>query len=57
MTGGGFGGCTVNLVAAEAVESFSSGIAQQYREATGKKPEIYVGTASDGAEEVGAQPA
>ncbi len=57
MTGGGFGGCTVNLVVAEAVESFSSEISQQYQRATGKKPEIYVGTASDGAAEVGAQQA
>ena len=57
MTGGGFGGCTVNLVAAVAVNSFSSEIAQQYQKATGKTPEIYVGTASDGAGEVGAQPA
>ena len=30
MTGGGFGGCTVNLVAPDAVEAFKSGILKAY---------------------------
>lgn len=57
MTGGGFGGCTVNLLEAEAVESFHSSIAHRYQMATGKEPAIYVCAASDGAGEVGAQSA
>jgi galactokinase len=32
MTGGGFGGCTVNLVASDAVESFQKEIARRYFE-------------------------
>ncbi|HEV2987393.1 MAG TPA: galactokinase [Candidatus Angelobacter sp.] len=49
MTGGGFGGCTVNLVAVDAVHSFQKQIATQYQEQTGILPEIYVSTASEGA--------
>jgi galactokinase len=49
MTGGGFGGCTVNLVRAERVEAFRSYIAPAYREATGIVPEIYVCEAAQGA--------
>jgi galactokinase len=48
MTGGGFGGCTVNLVRAEAVEEFRGKIEDEYERATGKRPEIYVCSASDG---------
>ncbi len=49
MTGGGFGGCTVNLVRADAVHAFEAAIAERYAQATGHRPEIYVGTATDGA--------
>jgi galactokinase len=49
MTGGGFGGCTVNLVAAEAVSEFQTQVAAGYKERTGILPEIYVSTACDGA--------
>lgn len=52
MTGGGFGGCTVNLVRAECVEEFRTKIAEGYERATGKRAEIYVCTASDGAKRV-----
>ena len=48
MTGGGFGGCTVNLVKAEAVDEFRDKIDDEYERATGKQPEIYVCSASDG---------
>jgi galactokinase len=53
MTGGGFGGCTVNLVRTENVLSFQQKITDAYREATGLTPEIYVCRASDGAGEIG----
>ncbi len=49
MTGGGFGGCTVNLIDDAEAQSFSKEIATRYREATGIKPDIYVCTASNGA--------
>jgi galactokinase len=52
MTGGGFGGCTVNLVAIEHVEEFSKRVAENYEEVTKLKPQIYVCSASNGAEEV-----
>jgi galactokinase len=42
MTGGGFGGCTVNLIRQDAAVSFEEHIAQTYLEATGIIPEIYV---------------
>ena len=52
MTGGGFGGSTVNLVAVERVEEFKDSVAQWYEEAMKIRPEIYVCNAANGAEEV-----
>ena len=49
MTGGGFGGCTVNLVASEHSEAFRETVAERYRERTGISPEIYVCSSADGA--------
>jgi galactokinase len=49
MTGGGFGGCTVNLVQAPRVEEFKRAVAPQYERATGLVPEIYVCWAAEGA--------
>jgi galactokinase len=53
MTGGGFGGCTVNLVDAEAIDEFKTSVARGYQQATGLQPEIYVCAAADGAHEIG----
>jgi galactokinase len=52
MTGGGFGGCTINLVAEEHAEQFQQTVAREYERITKLKPEIYVCTAANGAEEV-----
>ena len=52
MTGGGFGGCTINLVAVEAVGEFTQTIRNGYAQATGKKSEVYICSAADGAERV-----
>ena len=52
MTGGGFGGCTVNLVEAGAVEAVTAELAAHYEQATGHAPQIYVCAAANGAEEV-----
>jgi galactokinase len=49
MTGGGFGGCTVNLVREDAVERFGLFVAERYSRATGRRPEIYVCESADGA--------
>lgn len=53
MTGGGFGGCTVNLVELACVEEFKEGVADRYQAATGIAPTIYITQASDGASEIG----
>jgi galactokinase len=55
MTGGGFGGCTINLVKSEAIEDFQAKVAEGYERATGRKPEIYVCRAADGVRRVVAQ--
>ena len=52
MTGGGFGGCTINLVDAEHAEDFRKNVASAYRQSTGFTPEIYISTAADGAAQV-----
>ncbi len=49
MTGGGFGGCTVNLVQAEAVDAFRTEVTREYETATGLSAAIYVCRAADGA--------
>ena len=46
LTGGGFGGCTVNLVQAAAVGGFVEQLSSQYRARTGIRPEVYVSDAS-----------
>jgi galactokinase len=50
MTGGGFGGCTINLVEAAAVADFKRKVAAEYSSRTGLTPEIYVSPASEGAQ-------
>ena len=52
MTGGGFGGCTVNLVHAESSELFRQRVASAYRGKTGQDAEIYLCEASRGVERV-----
>ena len=52
MTGGGFGGCTINLVAVEAVGEFTQTIRNGYAQATGKISGVYICAAADGAERV-----
>jgi galactokinase len=52
MTGGGFGGSTINLVRRSSLEDFSRQIAAAYREATDGEPVIYAVTPSGGAGEL-----
>jgi galactokinase len=52
MTGGGFGGCTVNLVHADGVDSFRQEVASEYERATGRKPDVFVCTPAEGAQEI-----
>jgi galactokinase len=53
MTGGGFGGCTINLVKTEAVEQFRQKTAADYKRETGIDAEIYVSKAGAGVMEIG----
>jgi galactokinase len=52
MTGGGFGGCTINLVTEEKAEEFAARIGERYRNATSIVPQTYLCSAGDGAREV-----
>ena len=52
MTGGGFGGCTVNLVRSNTVEAFSQLISTEYRARTGIDTDIYVVNTDDGVKEM-----
>lgn len=49
LTGAGFGGCTVNLVMAEQVETFISGLQAGYQQATQRNAQVYLCQAVDGA--------
>jgi len=49
MTGGGFGGCTVNLIELEAIPELTRRVRNEYHSATQIKPEIYVTSAASGA--------
>ena len=52
MTGGGFGGCTINLVRTDAINDFQSRVGDAYQKSTGRAPQIFVSAAADGAGEV-----
>ncbi len=52
MTGGGWGGCTVNLVVQDAVDNFQRRLAAHYEAQTGLTPRIFVSHASQGAHTV-----
>ena len=49
MMGGGFGGCTINIVEAAQVKPFSDAIQSAYAKQFGKTPEIYITQIEDGA--------
>lgn len=48
MTGAGFGGCTINLVQRDALDSFEREVVEPYRQRTGLQAETYVTSPSDG---------
>jgi len=52
MTGGGFGGSTINLVDKRNVEDFRRSVASAYERATCLSPQILVSAAAEGAGEV-----
>ena len=52
MTGGGFGGCTVSLVAFDQAESFAATMAAEYEKACGRKASVYICNTGDGVLEL-----
>src|SRR5207253_10145571 len=52
LTGGGFGGCTVNLVEAEHAPVFAEMLAERYAAKIGIVPQIHLCHASGGAHRV-----
>jgi galactokinase len=52
LTGGGFGGCVVSVVEAEASEAFVAAIKAEYMAQTSIHPEVYVCATADGAGEL-----
>jgi len=52
MTGGGFGGCTINLLRAEALESFQAILTHTYQQTFGRVPLFYQVQAGPGAAEI-----
>ena len=49
MTGAGFGGCTINLVKKDGVNSFCEVLLQQYLEKSGREGEVYISAPAEGA--------
>jgi galactokinase len=49
MTGGGFGGCTINLLRKDKVPEFISQVSSLYRTSFGRETEIFTVVPSDGA--------
>jgi galactokinase len=50
MTGGGFGGCTINLVEASMADDFVRQVRQEYEQNTGLRSKIHIYEASQGAQ-------
>lgn len=52
LTGGGFGGCTINLVEAAHAEEFAEALAARYADEIGIVPQVHICHASAGAHRV-----
>ena len=48
MMGGGFGGCTINLIKNDCVKDISKIVSEEYRITFGKEPGVYVCKIVDG---------
>ncbi len=52
MTGGGFGGCTINIVKRSAADAFIETVGNSYYSKTGITPQFYICSIGDGAREI-----
>jgi galactokinase len=52
MMGGGFGGCTINLVKEELYEVFIEEAKKRYQEKYGKQPKVYDVVIGDGSRKI-----
>ena len=52
MCGGGFGGCTVNIVNRHRIDDFKKVVGEKYKAAIGIEPQFYVCEIGDGAREI-----
>jgi galactokinase len=52
MTGGGFGGSTVNLVRRDSLPEFRETVEREYNRATGRRATVLVSEPGDGASEI-----
>lgn len=52
MTGGGFGGCAIALVDANAVDSFIKEVGGRYKQEIGYEADFYVASIGDGAKRI-----
>lgn len=50
MMGGGFGGCTINLVKEEAVDSLGAQLSDAYRQAMNRQLTVYIAQIEEGAQ-------
>lgn len=55
MMGGGFGGCTINLVREEAIDALVEYVTPRYRQAMGLELKAYIGQIEDGTSVAGAE--
>jgi galactokinase len=53
MTGGGFGGCTINLVQRSRLEDFCEAVSSEYERKTGIVPSLHIVNPADGVKEIG----
>jgi galactokinase len=52
MMGGGFGGCTINLVKTENVDGFAVAMKAAYQKRFHKEPDVYITQIEDGAKRI-----
>ena len=53
MMGGGFGGCTINIVKTEAYDAYVAEITEKFEQEFGHKPRVIEVVISQGAHKIG----